>query len=79
MKKARPMATTTIDAHGAQTVSRAVRALQIVAAQAPEGVRLVDVARELALQRPTAHRLLKALTIEGLLQQDDRSRRYTLG
>jgi len=73
------MSTRTTDVHGAQTISRAVRALQVVAAHAPEGVRLVDIARELDLQRPTAHRLLKALTIEGLLQQDERSRRYTLG
>lgn len=64
---------------GAQTISRAIRVLQVVAAHAPEGVRLVDVAREMGLERPTAHRLLKALTIEGMLVQDGRSRRYSLG
>lgn len=67
------------DVQGAQTISRAVRALQIVAAHAPDGVRLVDVAETLGLPRPTAHRLLKVLTVEGLLRQADRSRRYTLG
>lgn len=77
-----PVASTppaSVEVAGAQTISRAVRALQMLAAHAPEGLRLVDMARELGLQRPTAHRLLRALTVEGMLQQDPRSRRYSLG
>jgi DNA-binding IclR family transcriptional regulator len=64
---------------GTQTISRAIRALQLVAAQAPQGIRLVDFSAEMALERPTAHRLLKALTAEGMLVQNVRTRRYSLG
>lgn len=64
---------------GAQTIARAIRALKLLASQSSEGVRLVDVARALQLERPTAHRLLKALLSEGMVVQDPQSRRYALG
>ncbi|RYY86575.1 MAG: IclR family transcriptional regulator, partial [Comamonadaceae bacterium] len=64
---------------GAQTIARAIRVLQVIAAQAPGGMRLVDVARQMGLERPTAHRLLKALTLEGMVAQDAATRRYSLG
>lgn len=64
---------------GAQTVRRAITALKLVAAHPAPGVRLTDLANEMGLERPTAHRLLKALTAEGMLVQDEKSRRYTLG
>ncbi|HEX2544962.1 MAG TPA: IclR family transcriptional regulator [Ramlibacter sp.] len=69
----------TADVAGAQTISRAIRVLQVIAAQAPDGMRLVDVARQMNLERPTAHRLLKALTVEGMVVQDAATRRYSLG
>jgi DNA-binding IclR family transcriptional regulator len=69
----------TSDVAGAQTISRAIRVLQVIAEQAPGGMRLVDVARRMELERPTAHRLLKALTVEGMVVQDPASRRYGLG
>jgi DNA-binding IclR family transcriptional regulator len=64
---------------GAQTITRAIRALKLIAQHAPEGMRLVDLAEQLQLERPTAHRLLKALMSEGMLVRDGASRRYTLG
>lgn len=64
---------------GAQTLTRAVRALKLLARQTETGMRLVDIARDLQLARPTAHRLLKALLLEGMLVQDPATRRYTLG
>lgn len=64
---------------GAQTITRAIRALKLIAERAPEGMRLVDIAQELQLERPTAHRLLKALLSEGMLVRDPDTRRYTLG
>lgn len=64
---------------GAQTVTRAIRLLKLIASQPPEGARLTDVARLLELERPTAHRLLQALTGEGMLVQHKASRRYSLG
>lgn len=42
-------------------------------------MRLVDVQRELGLARPTAHRILRALSDYGLAVRDDVSRRYRLG
>lgn len=66
-------------ASGAQTVVRAIRALKLLASHSSEGMRLVDLAAEMQLERPTAHRLLKALLAEGMLVQDTRSRRYALG
>lgn len=68
-----------IDVPGTQTITRAVRVLQLIAAQAPEGMRLVDVAEQMGLERPTAHRLLKALTQENVLVQYPNTRRYCLG
>jgi DNA-binding IclR family transcriptional regulator len=67
------------DVAGAQTISRAIHVLRLIAAHAPDGMRLVDVAREMGLERPTAHRLLKALTVEGMVVQDASTRRYGLG
>ena len=64
---------------GAQTVTRAVRVLKLIASYPAEGVRLTDVIRQLGLQRSTAHRLLQALTSEGALIQHRESRRYSLG
>ncbi len=42
-------------------------------------MRLVDLSAQMSLERPTAHRLLKALTLEGMLVQDPKTRRYGLG
>jgi DNA-binding IclR family transcriptional regulator len=64
---------------GAQTISRAIHVLRLIATHAPDGMRLVDVARQMGLERPTAHRLLKALTAEGMAVQDAATRRYSLG
>lgn len=64
---------------GAQTIHRAIRALKLVAAQPERGIRLVDLAEAMGLERPTAHRLLKALTEERMLVQHPGSRRYSLG
>lgn len=64
---------------GAQTIRRAIRALKLVATHPASGMRLVDFAEQMQLQRPTAHRLLKALVAEGMLTQHAGSRRYSLG
>ena len=64
---------------GAQTITRAILALKLIAGRAPAGIRLVDLARELQIERPTAHRLLKALMSEGMLVRDPTTRQYTLG
>src|ERR1700730_5094121 len=48
---------------GAQTITRAVRALKLIAEQ-PNGLRLTDLAEGLELTQPTAHRLLQTLMSE---------------
>ena len=63
---------------GAQTVQRAVSILKYVSRSPGEGARLLDIARDLGIERPTAHRLLQALVLEGLVEQDA-SRRYRVG
>lgn len=62
-----------------QTVVRAIRAIKIIARQAYSGMRLVDIAQEMQVQRPNIHRLLKALVSEGMLIQNPANRRYLLG
>lgn len=64
---------------GAQTITRGVRALKLIAGHAPDGLRLTDLAEGMGLARPTAHRLLQALLTEGMLVRDGHTRRYTLG
>lgn len=64
---------------GAQTVTRAMRVLKLVASHPDDGVRLTDVISQLDLHRSTAHRLLQALVSEGALVQQRNSRRYALG
>lgn len=64
---------------GTQAIERAVALLKLVAAHDARGARFVDLVAHAGLAAPTAHRILQRLTAEGLLRQDVRERRYTLG
>ncbi|CAM3905594.1 IclR family transcriptional regulator [Bordetella bronchialis] len=64
---------------GAQTVRRAVALLRLVACGQERGTRLIDLVRMSGLNRPTVHRLLKALMQEGAIEQDAGTRRYLIG
>lgn len=64
---------------GAQAVRRAMGILRILAAGQERGVRLTDIVEEAGLNRPTAHRLLRALAEEGAVEQDAQTRRYRIG
>lgn len=64
---------------GAQGVRRVADLLRAIASRGAAGTRLVDLARQCRLERPTAHRLLKALDAEGLVARDEAARTYTLG
>ena len=66
-------------AQGTQNVSRVFTILREVAAYSREGMRLVDVARRLNIEIPTAHRILKCLLEERALRRDEHSKRYFLG
>ncbi|MFE6733893.1 IclR family transcriptional regulator [Microbacterium sp. NPDC057650] len=54
---------------GAQAIARASRLLRLVTAAA-DGASLQTLARDADLSRSTAHRLLTALQVEGLVDQD---------
>ncbi|WP_180899749.1 IclR family transcriptional regulator [Martelella soudanensis] len=53
--------------------------LRLLAGSPPDGVKLVDIAAELGLPHPTAHRILKALEEEGVVERVRGTRRYTIG
>ena len=63
---------------GAQTIQRAVRLLKILAAKSDQGIRLMHAAEAMELERPTTHRLLRALVAEGMAIQGEDTR-YRLG
>lgn len=66
-------------AAGAQSIRRAAEVLRLVAGFAGRGASLTEVVKASGLEKPTAHRMLKALCTEKLLEQDRLSRNYRLG
>ncbi|MDN3495766.1 IclR family transcriptional regulator [Planococcus sp. APC 4015] len=64
---------------GAQSVSRAARLLRLVTQAGDDGMPSAELSRRADLTRPTTHRLLQALQHEGLVDQDDRTGRWTPG
>ena len=66
-------------ADGARVVRRAISLLREVSAARGNGATLKMLADSAGLPQPTAHRLLKVLQAEGLLERDAASRAYRLG
>ena len=64
---------------GTQAIARAAALLRALATHGQTGYRLADLARQLQMERPTVHRILRRLVEERLVEQDPRSRRYRLG
>lgn len=64
---------------GTQAVARAVMLLRQVVTAGNPGARLVDLAKRSELHNATAHRLLRAMTAEGLLSYDPAQKRYYTG
>ncbi|MEV7827657.1 IclR family transcriptional regulator [Microbacterium enclense] len=56
---------------GAQVIARAAHLLRLVTAAGDAGATVGDLAHDADLTRPTAHRLLSALRLEGLVDRDD--------
>ncbi|HUY01758.1 MAG TPA: helix-turn-helix domain-containing protein, partial [Rhodocyclaceae bacterium] len=54
---------------GTQSIERAAQVLRIIASRNSVGLRLVDISKQAKLARPTAHRILKCLMVEGLVRQ----------
>jgi DNA-binding IclR family transcriptional regulator len=60
-------------------IARVGALLRAVRAQEPSGASTTDVAKAAGLARPTAHRLLMAMAVEGLVDRDLKSGRWSLG
>lgn len=63
---------------GTQSIHRAVTMLREIAAY-QKGMRLVDIAQAMGLERPTAHRIVKGLVSQGMVMQDPKTKCYRLG
>jgi DNA-binding IclR family transcriptional regulator len=66
-------------AYGTQTIQRAALLLRLLTYHNRTGLRLVDLASLSKIERPTAHRMLHGLIAEGLVVQDQATKRYYLG
>lgn len=66
-------------ASGTQSIQRAALILRLIGDHHREGLRLVDLAEQLDIERPTIHRIVKSLMAENLVSQERASRRYHLG
>ncbi|MGE0315329.1 MAG: IclR family transcriptional regulator [Lautropia sp.] len=64
---------------GAQSIHRALAILRIVAGGQWRGLRLKDVAAESGLSVATAHRILRALCDEGVVERAPTPTRYRVG
>lgn len=64
---------------GAQAIDRAATLLLLVGRAGPTGARLSQLVEQCNLSKPTARRMLLALVRAGLLDQDQKSRRYYIG
>lgn len=64
---------------GTQCIHRSMGVLRLLAGSPPDGVKLVDIAAAMDLSHPTAHRILKALEEEGVVDRVRGTRRYTIG
>lgn len=64
---------------GAQSIRRTMLLLRLIAASGRDGCRLVDLAEQARLERPTVHRILKCLISEGMVAQIPSTRHYGLG
>ncbi|WP_114772053.1 IclR family transcriptional regulator [Microvirga subterranea] len=67
------------DLSGSQSVDRALRLLTLVGRGNELGATLGAIVEQSGLNKPTARRLLLALMRAGLVEQDERTRRYYLG
>jgi DNA-binding IclR family transcriptional regulator len=61
------------------SLGRALAILRVLAQTKGEGGRVTHIAKATGLKQATAHRLLRTLVTEGLVEQDERSKAYRLG
>lgn len=63
---------------GVGAVSRLFAVLRSLGNGGGEGERVTQLAQQVGLSQPTTHRLLRSLMEEGMVEQDQRSKRYRL-
>ena len=63
---------------GVGSVSRLFALLRCLSDGADDGERVTQLAQQVGLSQPTTHRLLRNLMDEGMVEQDQRSKRYRL-
>jgi DNA-binding IclR family transcriptional regulator len=64
---------------GGQSIRRALAVLRTLAESQRHGMRAAEVAGRAGLTRPTVHRILNNLMLEGLVEQRAQTGRYMLG
>ena len=64
---------------GTQSIQRAIAVLREIAAHGQRGMRLVDIAAKLQIERATAHRIMKGLNVYGMTMRDPQTNHYRLG
>jgi DNA-binding IclR family transcriptional regulator len=79
MKSFTPSTDPVVSTAGTQGIRRIAAILKLLAQHREQGLRFVQVADTCGLERPTAHRMLKALAAEGMVERDQTTRRYLLG
>ncbi|WP_172328862.1 IclR family transcriptional regulator [Mangrovicoccus sp. HB161399] len=63
---------------GTQSIRRSFAIVRHLAGASQEGEKLVDIANAMELPHPTAHRILKALEDEGIVERAEGTQRYRL-
>ncbi|MDS9469900.1 IclR family transcriptional regulator [Paracoccus sp. MBLB3053] len=66
------------EATGTQCIQRSFAIVRLLAGGDCDGEKLVDIAGSLKLSHPTAHRILKALEQEGIVERASGTQRYRL-
>lgn len=74
-----PVADVEVDVRGSLGTVRNAVALLHLLAEGPAHHQLTDLADRSGLSLPTVHRLLRSLSLAGIVEQDSRSARYGLG
>jgi len=64
---------------GTQSIRRAVSILKEISSFGKKGIRLVDIANAMQLERPTVHRMMRGLMSQGMVTQDPKTKTYRLG
>ncbi|MFD1861394.1 IclR family transcriptional regulator [Planococcus chinensis] len=63
-----------------QSIDRAMGIVKLLVANASEdGLSITELANECGLPVSSMHRILKAMAVHGMIEQDERTKRYNLG